>query len=144
MMIKQFNRSPKRQFSIRPCLFCLLILFNIVTHDSLVQAQTKTDHHFISESKAISIAKRNQLITKLDPTPQTYLDTARKVWLISVSKTKHINEGKCNLNQPKTDTCNCKNTNGCTDMWSKKIRINAINGKVISKKTTRKRYANYE
>ena len=131
-------------FSVKLILGSVFIVFAMCSISSSLKAQTKSNSQFITEAKAISIAKRNQLITKLDPTPQTILDTAKKVWQISSMRTKYVKVGKCNLNQPKTDTCNCKHTNGCTDIWQKKIRINAINGKIISKKTTRKRYANYE
>ena len=72
------------------------------------------------------------------------LDTATHIWVMTQLKTMHIKQGPCNLTPSKSEPCDCKNTNGCTDQFMYSVRFNAFTGKRLSVRTKRTRFANYE
>jgi hypothetical protein len=93
----------------------------------LANSQTK----FISKEKAIELAQKNKCYSTTKST--LMLDSLKKVWIVArLDTTYYTKEG------------NCKNTNGCTVQMSTILKLNAISGKVISKKKKKEVFANYE
>jgi len=100
----------------------------------------------ISKEKAIRIAQRHGYYNTSGNwrTPSVIFDSTQYQWQIISVKYSHVSEGNCSLEKQVKPACNCKNTNGCTDILTKEIRLSARNGKVIKKRISRKRYPNYE
>lgn len=122
-------------------LIVRLLLFMCLTIVSIQSTAQK-----ISKDKAIQIAKRQGYYNTTGNwrTPSVIYDSSQHQWQIISIKYSHVSEGNCSLEKQAKPICNCKNTNGCTDILSKEIRLSARSGKVIKKKVTRKRYPNYE
>lgn len=121
-----FSRICKA-FLILQVLNKSIIVFGLLFISISARSQTK----FISKEKAITIAQKYKCYSQTKST--LTLDSLKKVWIVSRLDTiYHTKEG------------NCKNTNGCTVQLSSILRLNAISGKLISKKKKKEIFANYE
>jgi len=91
----------------------------------------------INESDAVKIAKNRGMYYEGDheffyPDHLLLQEEGNIYWEISSSKQGYTNKG------------DCARTNGCSIFYSKIIKIDAISGKVLDKKSTKKLYHNYE
>jgi hypothetical protein len=86
---------------------------------------------FITLQKATQLSKTYKVYSATKTS--FILDSLKSTWLITrLDTTYHTNAG------------NCKNTNGCTVQLKTVLKLNAISGKLISKKNTKEVFANYE
>jgi hypothetical protein len=121
--------------------FTLFIFFLIAVLHGYAQMNWES-----SRSKAIKLATRRGYYMKKEPwlSPTVILDTVSNTWQIRSRMVMHIRTGKCHLNQPEKDVCNCRYTNGCTEIFTKEMSIDASNHRILSKRQTRERFPNYE
>ena len=97
--------------------------------------------NYLSKEKAIQIAKRHAYFKESKDwrEPEVRLDSVKQWWIITNSKIKHITKGTCY-----PEKCKCEQTNGCTELAQRIIRIHATNGRVLKKWKVYKRIPNYE
>jgi hypothetical protein len=115
---------------IREVSLSILFLWGL----NRVCAQKEIGAPILDSTKVAKIAKWRNAYWQgpKSPTPVLKWEPLQNEWLVLSSRIRHINRGYC------------KYTNGCTEITSMCLVLDAYSGQVKSKTKEKKRYYNYE